>query len=469
MYRRCILLLGCVCSFLVAAAHAGDWPQFRGPNGTGVAEDTKLPDTWAQDKNVQWKVALPGVGWSSPIISGDKVFVTTAVSEKQVKPMPQQGGRRPGGGGGRPGGFGRGRNQPPDAVYRWEVYCFDRTTGKELWKTLALERKPTIPSHRTNGYASETPVTDGERVYAYFGMTGLFCFDLSGKLLWKKDLESFPMMAGWGTGSSPVLEGDRLFVQCDNEERSFLAAFDKKTGQELWRVPRDERSGWATPYIWRNQKRTELVAGGGRKVRSYDPATGKVLWELGGVAGRCAASPVGDAERLYVGTGGGRGGRRFGGGDEDGEGMGASGPLFAIRAGAAGDLTLKEGATSNEGVAWFQAKGGPSMASPLVYQGLLYILDQRGGMLSCYDAKTGKPVYTRERLSGARSFTSSPWACDGKVFCLDDGGQTFIIQAGPTFKVLGKNTINEMCWATPAVAAGALFLRGGDHLYCIKP
>jgi outer membrane protein assembly factor BamB len=304
-------------------------------------------------------------------------------------------------------------------------------------------------------------VTDGERVYAYFGTAGVYCYDFAGKLVWSKDLGAHKMMFGWGTGSSPALDGDRLFIQCDNEEKSFLIALDKKTGKELWRVDRTEKSGWSTPFVWKNQKRTEVVALG-RKVRSYDPATGKVLWELGDVTGSGGrrggfggnttnATPVADAERIYFGSGG-----SFG-----------SGPLFAVKAGASGDITLKDGATSNDGVAWSRTRSGPNIASPLLYEGQLYVLEPTGG-LSCYEAKTGKPVYQRERLQGARKFTSSPWACDGKVFCLDEDGTTFIVKAGAKFELVGKNKLGEMCWASPAVSGGSLFLRSVDQLFCIK-
>jgi outer membrane protein assembly factor BamB len=368
------------------------------------------------------------------------------------------------------------------------VLCLDRATGKVLWRQLAQEAKPRIATHGSNTYASETPVTDGERVYAYFGMTGLFCYDAAGKLVWKKDLGAYPMQMGWGTSSSPVLDGDRLFLQVDNEQKSFLVAFDKKTGDELWRADRDEKSAWCTPYVWKNKQRTELVTLGSRKVRSYDPATGKLLWELGPGGGfRTTSTPVGDEDLLYVGAGaGGRGGfgggppgGGFGGGGPPGGGFGGGGGrggmgggmggggLVAVKAGASGDVSLKQGETSNAGVAWSLSRGGPAMASPLVYQGHLYILDQNGGLVTCYNAKTGKQVY-RERLQGARAFWASPWACDGKVFCLDDDGQTFVLQAGPEFKLLGKNALNEMTWSTPAVAGGALFVRSVDNLICIQ-
>ncbi len=403
---------------------------------------------------------VPGVAWSAPVIWGDKVFVTTAVTDNQKKPT---GGF---GGGGRPGGFGR-EQKPPDAVYMWQVYCLSAADGKVLWKETAAEKKPTIPIHATNSYATETPVTDGERVYAYFGMTGVFCFDFTGKMLWKADLGSYRMAMGHGTGSSPVLEGGRLFIQCDNEEKSFLVALDAKTGKELWRVARTERTAWSTPLVWKNRARTEIVCAGTQHVRSYDPATGKQLWELGGMTGQIKASPVADSEMLYVGTGGGfgggMGGRPGGPGGREGGGK----PLFAVKAGAAGDITLKDGAKANDGVAWHLPQGGPSTSSPLLYQGYLYVVEERAGQLTCYDAKTGKQIY-KERLQGARSFTSCPWAADGKVYFVDSDAKTFVVQAGPEFKLLSKNEIDEMCWSSPAVANGALFLRTVDQLYCIK-
>ncbi|WP_425618803.1 PQQ-binding-like beta-propeller repeat protein [Anatilimnocola sp. NA78] len=503
-------------------AQAENWPQFRGPTGAGIVNEQKLATEWGNDKNVAWKVEVPGAAWSQPVVWGDKIFVTTAVTENQTKPKAGSGGGfggggfgggRPGGGrppggapsgeakkgedaprtktdnddeprqpprtggdrsggdrpgqpggfggrpsSGRPGGFGGGGfggggrgGSAPNAVYSWKVLCLDRATGKVLWENLAKEGKPTISIHSTNTYASETPITDGERLYAYFGMTGLYCYDLDGKLLWKKDIESHPMMNGWGAGSSPALDGDRLFVQCDNEEKSYLVAYDKKTGEELWRKSRDERSNWSTPFVWKNKVRTELVTGGGTKMRSYDPATGKLLWELGGSVSRCSATPVGDTELLYVGSGG---------------GMGGNGPLCAVKAGASGDITPGDDGTS-AGVEWTVERAGPPMASPLLYRGNLYVLDQRGGVMSCFDAKTGKQHF-KQRLPSAKGFTSSPWAGDGKVFCLDESGQTFVLEAGPELKVLATNKLDDMFWSSAAVAGDQLLLRGIDKLYCIK-
>ena len=376
-----------------------------------------------------------------------------------------------GGGGGRRGG-GRGgmSGTVPNKVYQWQVLCLDRETGKVLWKEQALEGKPRVAIQQNNTYATETPVTDGERVYAYFGMHGLFCYDFAGKLVWKKDLGAYPTVMGQGPASSPVLDGDRLFLQIDNEEKSFLVALNTKTGDELWRVSRNERTNHCSPVVWKNKLRTELVTSGSRKVRSYDPATGKVLWELGMGGGRCYASPVGDAELLYVGCEagmGGMGGGMGGGRRGEGESRGGGGGLYAIRAGASGDVTLKEGETSNAGVAWSQPRGGPEKASPLLYEGHLYILRTNGGIVTCYDAKTGKQLY-RQRIPNATAFWTSPWAGDGKIFCLDDSGTTHVLDAGPEFKVLGTNKLNEMFWASPAIAGGSILLRSVDNLYCIR-
>jgi outer membrane protein assembly factor BamB len=340
----------------------------------------------------------------------------------------------------------------PDDVYRWELHCLDRNTGKTLWSHVTLERKPTIGRTLGNTYASETPVSDGVCVYAYFGMHGLYCYDLEGKEVWKRDLGAYKMLMNWGTGSSPALEGNRLFILCDNDEKSFLVALDKKTSAELWRVTRDERSNWATPFVWRNQVRTEIVTAAGRAIRSYNPADGKVLWELKrGAAAHITyvtATPVANETMLYVGAGSGT-------------------PLWAVKAGASGDISLKPGETSNAGIAWSNPKAGPPMASPLLCGDNLYILMQNG-ILICLDAKTGNEIY-KERLQGAKSFTSSPWAYGGKLYCLDEGGQTFVVQAGPKFELLGKNQINDMFWSTPALTRDALYLRGTDQLYCIRP
>lgn len=434
------LLVGAAC--LQGSVAAGDWPQFRGPNNSGVSPPSQAPSQWSATKNLAWTQKIPGYGWSSPIVVGDKIIVTTAVSEKQKRPQPFS--------------FSMiGNAKPPDAVYRWEIHCLDRHTGKPLWSHVALERKPTIAATFGNTYASETPVSDGVCVYAYFGMHGVYCCDLDGKEVWQRDLGAYKMLMNWGTASSPALDGDRLFILCDNDEQSFLVALDKRTGKDLWRVTRDEKSNWTTPFVWRNQHRVELVAAGGTAIRSYDPADGRVLWELKRPAASPVsyvnATPVASERMLYVGAGSRPG----------------QSPLWAVKAGASGDISLKTGETWNAHIAWSSTKVCPPMASPLLYNDNLYIVMQNSAILMCLDATTGKEVY-KERLKGARSFTSSPWAYDGKLYCLDEDGQTFVVKAGPKFELLGKNDIKDMFWSTPALAWDALYLRGADQLYCIR-
>jgi outer membrane protein assembly factor BamB len=256
---------------------------------------------------------------------------------------------------------------------------------------------------------------------------------------------------GWGTGSSPVLYGDRVFIQCDNDKESFLVALDKKTGDQLWRLDRNEKSNWSTPYIWKNKQRTELITAGGTKLQSHNPENGELFWEMD-AGGRNSITPVGDQELLYA--------------DSVDRMMGGSGPIVAIRAGASGDISLKEGGTSNTFVAWSSPLRTFRVASPLLYAGCLYMLDQQRGQLGCYDAKTGKENYM-ERIEGAKGFTSSPWASDGKVFCLDETGLTVVLKAGPKLEILTTNKLDDTFWSSIAVVGENLLLRGVDHLYCI--
>jgi outer membrane protein assembly factor BamB len=454
---------------LAAPAWGDDWPQFRGPDGAGVSADGRLPAEWGPQKNVAWKVKLTGYGWSCPVVVGGKVFVTSASSEKQKKPTGQFG---PPGGGfpkGGPGGFPKG-GRAPNEVYKWELHCLDAAGGKLLWSKAAAECKPAVGTNPTNGYATETPAADAERVYAYFGGIGkLFCYDHAGKHLWTAEVGAHPTQFGHGSASSPVAAGGRVFVQCDNEEKSFLLALDAKTGKELWRTPRSERTAWSTPLVWKAGDRTEVVCAGSPSVRAYDPDTGKQLWEMGGVAGQIKASPVAGEGLLFVGSPGGFGGGfgRPAGGGGGRPGMGGSKSLAAVKAEASGNITPKSGAATGGAVAWRVTTAGPGTASPLVYKGYLYVPEERGGLVACYDAKTGKEQY-RERVPKARNFTASPWACAGKVFLLDDAGTTHVLKAGPEFEVLGENRLGEMSWSSPAIADGALFLRTVDHLYCIR-
>jgi len=435
--RNRLVLAVLIAMLLVTGVIASDrWPQFRGPQQLGVADDPNLPDTWSATENVSWKTDIPGTGWSSPIIWTDRIFLTSAIST--VKPEEPKKGLY----------FG-GERKAPEDEHRWMVYCIDFRTGKIRWEREVHRGVPKSSRHLKNSYASETPVTDGERVYAYFGNVGLFCFDMNGKLLWKKQWEPFKTRYGWGTASSPVLYRDRIYIVNDNDEQSFIVALDKKTGEQVWRVEREEGSNWATPYIWENDLRTEIVTPGTKKVRSYD-LNGKLLWELTGMSSICIPTPFSKFGLLYISSGYVGDNRR---------------PVFAIRPGATGDISLKQGEQSNEYIAWFQPQAGPYNPSPIIYGDYYYTLLDRG-FFTCHEARTGKEVYGRQRIEpGAGAFTASPWAYNGKIFCLSEDGDTFVIQAGPEFKVVGKNSLNEMCMATPAIARGSLIIRTASKLY----
>jgi outer membrane protein assembly factor BamB len=444
------LLFAWLIASAVNQADAQNWPQFRGPAGDGLTT-TNHPQTWSAGEHLAWKTKIPGLGWSQPIVWGDKLFVTTAAAEGQQR--PKAGDWSPGDGIGGLSAFFGSLRKPPNVEYRWKVLCLNLADGKVIWERDARVGKPAIPIHARNSYATETPVTDGERVIASFGPAGVYCFDASGKLLWNKHLGTYPMQMDWGTGSSPVLHEELVFVQCDNDQQSFLVALDKRTGDEVWRAARDERSNWCTPYVWKNERRTELVTGGGGKMRAYEPATGKLLWEIAG-SGRCAPSPVGDQKLLYV--------------DSADRLTGQRGILAAIRPGAEGDISLDGDSASSEFVAWSVKLMGNRAASPLLIENCLYLLEQQSGIIRCLDAQTGKQHY-RQRLPGAAGMTASPWASGGKIFCLDQTGQTFALAVGPELKVLAKNKLDdELFWSSPAIAGDALLLRGIDHLYCIR-
>lgn len=422
------------------AASPENWPQFRGPDARGVSgDDPALPETWGATENVVWKTDIAGVGWSSPVVWGNRIFVNSAASSDPGE-APKKGLY---GGGNRP--------EPPGSTHRWLVVCADFSSGKLLWERQVHEGVPQTAHHLKNTYASETPVTDGERVYAHFGHLGTYCFDMDGKLLWSKTWPPYPTRYGWGTASSPAVHEGRIYLVNDNDENSYLVVLDKRTGEEIWRVPREEKSNWATPYVWKNGRRTEIITCGTYRVRSYD-LDGKLLWELAGMSSIVIPTPFSSHDLLYVTSGY--------VGDE-------TRPVFTIRPGASGDISLKPGQTRNDHVAWFWPQAGPYNPSPLVYGDYYYTLFDRG-FLTCHEAKTGKPVYDKQRFEvGAGAFTASPWAYNDKVFCLSEDGDTFVVQAGPEYKLLGKNSLGEMCMATPAIARGSLIVRSQERLYRI--
>jgi outer membrane protein assembly factor BamB len=335
--------------------------------------------------------------------------------------------------------------------HQYMLHCVDWHTGKLLWSRCAHKAVPPGLIHPKNSYASETPVTDGERVYAYFGNIGLFCYDMDGRELWSRKWGSFEMGWNWGTSASPVLHGDLLFVLNDNHQQSFLVALDKRTGKDVWRVDRDEKSNWTNPFVWENKLRTELVTSGSGKVRSYD-LSGKLLWELRGMSNVTVPTPFTADGLLYIASGCAHSSLR---------------PVYAIRPGATGDISLSSDTTTNAQIAWCQRRAAPYVTSPLVYDGQLYVLLDNG-YLAAYDARTGETIYGKQRFTtGKAGFSASPWAYDGNVFCLTENGETYVVEAGPEFRVKHVNCLDEAAFATPAVARDSVILRTLTKLYRI--
>lgn len=433
---------------LTLAPHlpAADWPQFRGPGGLGVAADAAVPDRWDEKTNVAWKVAVPGQGWAQPVVVGDTVYVATAVSPGQPTPKTMMAGVID--------PSTRGPVKPGDALYSWELHALDRATGKTKWKRVAAAGKPQQPTHASNTYATETPAADADRVYAYFGAAGVaVAYTHTGSEVWRKEVGVYPFSNGFGTGSSPALAAGRLFIQSYNEASAFLLALDAATGKELWRAERPKGSAWGTPLVWANSVRTEVVAGGNKSVISYDPATGKELWRMGGIDTSFSSSATAAGDVLAFGS----------------SSPGSSAPLYAVKAGAAGDITLKKGETKNEFVLWSRTKAGPGMASPVVAGGRLYV--PGSGTLACYDLATGEPKYS-ERLPRAKGMiTANPVLTGGKLYLTDESGLTVTVTAGAEFDPVGSNKLGEkgeVFWASPAVAGRDLFLRGTTYLYCVR-
>ena len=438
MIRRSLLAIGMV-ALALAGPSAGaneHWPQFRGPSA-GVAEnDPALPERWSATENIAWAVDMPGMGWSSPVVWGDHVFVTTVINSGQSEPP-------------KPGLYFGGERPASTAPHRWMVHDVDFATGKVRWSKEVRNGVPVGAKHLKNSYASETPVTDGERVYAYFGTVGLFVFDMNGTPVWSKPLGPFKTRYGWGTAASPVLHRERIYIVNDNDDQSFLAAYDKRTGAEAWRVNRAEGTNWATPFVWEHDGRAEIVTSGSDRVRSYD-LTGKLVWELKGMSSISIPTPFERHGLLFISSG------------YVGD---ALRPTYAVRPGASGDISLKPGETSNSFIAWSAPTLAPYNPTPLVYGDYYYTLFDRG-FFTCHDARTGKEIYGRQRIAvDASGFTTSPWAYNGKIFVMSEDGDTYVIQAGPEFKVLGKNSLGEMTLATPAVSRGSLIIRTASKLY----
>jgi len=422
-----------------------DWPQFRGIRAAGVADGFTLPTTWsvADGKGIAWKTAIPGLGHSSPVVWGDSLFLTTAISGQKDAGL-------------KVGYYGDISPVQDDTTHEWRVYCLDKKTGAIKWQQTAYSGIPKIKRHMKATHANSTVATDGQRVVAFFGSEGLYAYDLTGKLLWKKDLgvldAGFYMVpdAQWETGSSPIIHDNVVVVQADVQKGSFLAAFDAKDGREIWRVTRDDVPTWSTPTVHEVRGQTQLIVNGLRHIGAYDFKTGKEIWKLKGLGDIPIPTPVVQDGLIYV---------------TNAHGMGA--PVFAIRETATGDISLAKDTTSNEAVVWSYPRGGGYMSTPLVYQGLLYIVNYNG-VIMVYDARTGEKRYQDRLASGTTAFTSSPVAADGKVYIASEDGHMLVLKAGPTYQVLADNDMTESTLATPALSEGLLLIRTQGHVIAIR-
>ena len=465
---------------MVHPAHTQNavWPQFRGPDSNPVGSHQRLPERWSTIENIEWSVEIPGRGWSSPIVTGDRVLLTTVTTEGQSK-RPQIGTEYSNEYAVELAKQGltmeqvlqmvnaRDIEMPNEVVLHYFVYCLDIETGAVRWKKEIHKGRPPGGRHRKNSFASETPVTDGRNIYVYFGNLGIYAFDLNGEALWTTPTEAYPIYLDFGTGSSPVLYENQLVILNDNQKQPFIASFDKGTGKLIWRTDRDiqgpgnvaavaklndkalgpKRSGWTTPFIWANKLRVEIVTIGPGIAISYDLA-GKELWRLSGMSTVPVPSPFAYEGLLYL----------------DG---GLMCSLFAVRPGSTGNILLGKEQTSNDYVTWTAARGGTYLPTPVAYEGGLYALSEKG-ILSRFDTKTGKLTYKERIDHEAGAFTSSPWAYNGRIFCLSEEGKTFVVAAGETFKLLHVNSLEEMAQATPAVAGDRLLIRTETRLYSMR-
>jgi outer membrane protein assembly factor BamB len=425
-------------SFLSAKASAGNWPQWRGPDGSGISNEKNLPSEWSPTKNIKWKTPIDGRAHSSPIVWGNKVFLTTAVEGPEVpgaKAVKHE--LEPGKEWVHPDSVGANRK------HTFKVLALDRDTGKVLWQSTAWEGTPFDNRHRKSSYAASTPATDGKMVYAFFGTEGVYAFDFKGKLAWKAHVGNLANL-GMGTATSPILFDNLVILQCDedNGTSSFMVALDKKTGKEVWKTPRKVQISWSTPLLVRTSTRTELIASGTEMVISYDPATGKELWRHKGLESNAIPSPVANNEMVFLVAGY------------------PAKLAMAIRLGQSGDLT----GTPN--VPWKYVKGTAYVPSPILYGDYLYLTTDRG-ILTAIEAKTGEVKYEGGRIPVPATFTASPVAFEGKILMTSEDGDTYMVKAGPKHEILGTNSVGEAVYASPAIADGRIFIRGEKNLYCI--
>ena len=420
-----------------AEARLSQWPAWRGPLANGTAPKADPPLEWSETNHVKWKVALPGRGTATPIVWDQRVYVLTAIptGKKEAAPTPAAQGDGP----------MRGMVDAPSDVQQFVVMSIDRATGKTVWQQTAREALPHQGHHKDHGFASASPVTDGERVYASFGSYGVYAYDLTGKLIWKKDLGPLQTRNSFGEGSSPALAGNKLIILRDHEGDDCILALDTRDGRELWRTVREEPTGWCTPLIVEQNGRQQIVVNGTNRIRSYDAETGKLLWECGGMTANAIPSAVAGADRVIV-TSGFRGSA-----------------CVALKLDRTGDLT------GTDGVLWNLNRNTPYVPSPLLAGDLLYLLSGNNAVLTVVDAASGKVQIDAQRLEGMLGVYASPVAAADRVYVAGRDGRVFVLKRSPTLEVLARNRLDDAFDASPALVDRELFLRGRQNLYCIAP
>jgi outer membrane protein assembly factor BamB len=427
-----------------AAPAAGSWPSFRGAEASGVADGQRLPDRWdgTSGQNILWRTPIPGLAHSSPVVWGPLVFVTTAVSSDPRATF-------------KPGLYGDGDASEDRSPHRWMILALDKRSGRIRWQRVAHEGQPLNKRHIKSTYASATPATDGRIVVAWFGSQGVYAYDVDGNFRWKVDLGRVDMGAydiptyEWGPASSPIIWNGLVILQCDTQADSFLLALNAETGETVWKTERKELPSWGTPTVATMSAGPELVTNASNYIRGYDPRTGNEVWRVGPSSKITAPTPIAADGRWVVASG--RAPER---------------PIFVIRAGASGDLTLPGGQTSGGSVAWSRMGRGSYMPTPLVYKGILYVL-ANNGVLDAYDLRSGEELY-RQRLPLIGSgYSASPIAADDKIYLSNEDGEMLVLAAGPKYAHIATNSMGDLLMATPALSDGVMFVRSATRVFAV--
>ena len=431
-------------SFLVEIDPARQWSQYRGYLSSGVLDQANLPENWdvKKNENILWNIEIPGLGLSSPIIWGDKLFITTAVSAADEDGL-------------KTGIYGDIGSVEDNSEHEWKLYCIHKQTGKILWEKVSIRGIPEQKRHPKSSHANCSAATDGEYVVAFYGSEGLYCYDMEGKLMWEKDFGVLRSVffrvesAEWEFASSPIIYNGKVIIQCDVMENSFLAAYDVKTGEELWKKDRDEYPGWCTPNIYINNGKPRIAVNGFKHRGGYDFETGEEIWRMSGGGDIQVPTPINGKNLIYFNSA-----------------HGPSSPILAIKKNAEGDINLGENQSSNAFVKWSVPRGGSYMQTLLLYENYIYNLAWNG-RLSCYDAESGEKFYD-EKLGKSKSFTASPVASDGRIYAVGDDGSVFVIRSGKEFEIVSQNKLDDICMVTPAITDDIIFFRTQESLIAIS-